>query len=107
MERRYGNTRIAYFECDSTDEDFAGVLEEGEQALCIDVIETAPEHRGEGSAQKALETFLDDFNNRDILLVCCPKERGVEFSRLADFYTRNGFEMVDGLGEMPYPVMRR
>ena len=107
MEKIYGKTRIMYFECDHTDEDFQGVLEEGEQALCIDLIETAQEHRGEGSAQKALETFLDDFNNRNILLVCCPKEQEMDFSRLADFYLRNGFELVDGLGEMPYPVMRR
>ena len=107
MEKIYGKTRIMYFECDHTDEDFQGVLEEGEQALCIDLIETEDAHRGQGSAQAAMESFLEEFGDQDILLVCCPKERDMDFDRLITFYMEHGFEIVDGLGEMPYPVMRR
>ena len=107
MKAKYGDSEIEWYEIAGTEDEWESILDEDEKAIEIALLFTPPEHRGKGSATAALDAFIDEHKGQDIYLVCCPKENEMSFSRLVDFYEGQGFSVVDGLGDMPYPVMVR
>ena len=98
------NCFIDFYEVDTSEEGFEHLDESG---LIIDLLQTDTSHQGQGLAAETLDAFVEKHGDRPLYLVCCPKDRTVDFDRLVNFYQDRGFSMADGASEMPYPLMER
>ena len=104
MVFKYKDTEIEYYPVDTDEDGYEHLDPEG---IWVELISTKKDARGTGSARAALESFLLEKQDATVYLVICPKERGVSFSRLVEFYESCGFKEHESAAEMPYPLMVR
>ena len=92
---------VDIYEIDSTEEGYETL--EGYE---IGLLFVEKEYRGQGAGQELLLKAIEYAGKNDLYLVCCPKDKDTDFSRLVGFYEDNGFEIDESAGEMPYPLMK-